>query len=38
MGECGVAAAALFLLFIGIHNVWDTVAYQVFVNIPKAKD
>src|SRR4051812_27454681 len=28
-----VAAATLLLLFIGIHNVWDTVAYQVFVRM-----
>ncbi len=28
----GVAAAALLLLFIGIHNAWDSVAYHVFVN------
>jgi hypothetical protein len=34
----GVAAAVLLLLFIGIHNVWDTVAYHVFVHIRKAKD
>lgn len=27
----GVAAAALLLLFVGIHNAWDAVAYQVFV-------
>ena len=26
-----VAAAALALLFIGIHNAWDTVTYHVFV-------
>jgi len=26
-----VAAAALLLLFIGIHNAWDTVMYHVFV-------
>ncbi len=26
-----VAAAALLLLFIGIHNAWDTVTYHVFV-------
>ena len=26
-----VAAAALVLLFIGIHNAWDTVTYHVFV-------
>ena len=28
----GVGAAALLLLFIGIHNTWDSVAYHVFVN------
>ncbi len=28
----GVGAAALTLLFIGIHNSWDSVAYHVFVN------
>jgi len=27
----GVAAAVLMLLFLAIHNVWDMVAYQVFV-------
>jgi hypothetical protein len=26
----GVGAAALLLLFIGIHNAWDAVAYHVF--------
>ena len=26
-----VAAAALLLLFSGIHNAWDTVTYHVFV-------
>ena len=26
----GVGAAALLLLFIGIHNAWDSVAYHVF--------
>lgn len=26
-----VAAAALLLLFIGIHNTWDAVVYHVFV-------
>ena len=25
--------AALLLLFIGIHNAWDSVAYHVFVNL-----
>jgi hypothetical protein len=28
-----VAAATLLLLFIGIHNAWDAVAYHVFVNM-----
>jgi len=27
----GVAAAALLLLVVGIHNVWDSVTYLVFV-------
>jgi hypothetical protein len=27
----GVAAAALLLLFVGIHNAWDNVTYLVFV-------
>ena len=27
----GVGAAALLLLFIGIHNAWDAVTYHVFV-------
>jgi hypothetical protein len=29
-GMFGVGAAALQLLFIGIHNAWDTVTYHVF--------
>ncbi len=33
----GVAAAALLLLFIGIHNAWDAVTYHVFVNRPQGK-
>jgi hypothetical protein len=28
----GVGAAALLLLFIGIHNAWDAVTYHVLVN------
>ena len=28
-----VAAAALALLLIGIHNAWDAVTYQVFVRL-----
>jgi hypothetical protein len=27
----GVGAAALLLLFSGIHNAWDAVTYHVFV-------
>jgi hypothetical protein len=27
----GVGGAALLLLFVGIHNAWDTVTYHVFV-------
>jgi hypothetical protein len=27
----GIGAAALLLLFIGIHNAWDAVVYHVFV-------
>jgi hypothetical protein len=26
-----VGAAALLLLFVGIHNAWDSIAYHVFV-------
>jgi hypothetical protein len=32
-----VGAAALLLLFIGIHNAWDIVTYQVFVKRPEEK-
>ncbi|MBV8812783.1 MAG: hypothetical protein JO033_29275 [Acidobacteriaceae bacterium] len=28
----GVGAAVLLLLFVGIHNAWDGVAYHVFVH------
>ena len=28
----GVGASSLLLLFIGIHNAWDTVTYNVFTN------
>ena len=34
----GVAAAALLLLFIGIHNAWDAVTYHVFVVKPRRQD
>ena len=30
----GVGASALLLLFIGIHNVWDSVVYILFVRKP----
>jgi hypothetical protein len=33
-----VGAATLVLLFSGIHNAWDTVAWHVWVNLRKAKD
>ncbi|MEJ0026019.1 MAG: hypothetical protein WDN01_08335 [Rhizomicrobium sp.] len=35
----GIGAAALLLLFVGIHNAWDAVAYQVYVlrNQPEEK-
>jgi hypothetical protein len=29
----GVGGSALLLLFIGIHNAWDSVSYHVFVNV-----
>lgn len=31
-GMALVGGAALLLLFIGIHNAWDAVAYHVFAN------
>jgi len=34
----GVGAASLLLLFCGIHNAWDTVAYYVFVQMSSNKD
>ncbi len=33
-----VAAAALLLLFVGIHNAWDAVTYHIFVLTPKLRD
>jgi len=33
-----VGAAALLLLFIGIHNAWDTVTYYVFVRKREQKE
>ena len=34
----GVAGAVLLLLFIGIHNAWDAIAYHVLVRMRNAKD
>jgi hypothetical protein len=34
----GLAGAVLLLLFIGIHNAWDAIAYHVFVNMRKGKE
>jgi hypothetical protein len=34
----GVGGAALLLLFVGIHNAWDAIAYQVLVNMRNSKD
>jgi hypothetical protein len=32
----GIGAAAMLLLFVGIHNAWDAVTYHVFVNRPRS--
>jgi hypothetical protein len=32
-----VGAATLLLLFIGIHNAWDSIVYHVFVRRRDAK-
>jgi hypothetical protein len=32
-----IGAAALLLLFVGIHNAWDNVTYHVLVNSAAAK-
>jgi len=34
----GVAAAALLLLFVGIHNAWDAVTYHLFSVRKKAPE
>lgn len=31
----GVGSASLLLLFVGIHNAWDSTAYHVWVNLRK---
>ena len=33
----GVGFSELLLLFVGIHNAWDTVTYNVFTDIPRVK-
>jgi hypothetical protein len=33
----GVGAAALLLLFVGIHNAWDAVTYHVYYQRNKAR-
>jgi uncharacterized membrane protein len=33
-----VGAVGLLLLFIGIHNTWDTVTYQIFVRKREQQD
>jgi hypothetical protein len=37
-GLFGVGGGTLLLLFIGIHNAWDSVAYLVFVSRQKMGD
>jgi hypothetical protein len=34
----GIGGGTLLLLFIGIHNAWDSVAYLVFVGRQKASN
>jgi hypothetical protein len=34
----GVGAAALLLLFVGIHNAWDAVTYHVYSSSPKREE
>ena len=33
-----VGSAVLLLLFVGIHNAWDTIAYHVFVKKEDTND
>jgi hypothetical protein len=33
-----IGAVCLFLLFIGIHNAWDTVVFIALDRVPKAKE
>jgi hypothetical protein len=34
----GIAGAVLVLLFAGIHNAWDAVAFHVFTGMPSANE
>jgi hypothetical protein len=34
----GVGGAALLLLFVGIHNAWDSIAWHVFVRLREMDD
>jgi F0F1-type ATP synthase assembly protein I len=34
----GIAAATLLLLFIGIHNAWDTVTWLALEQLPKSNE
>ena len=38
LGLFGVGASALLLLFIGIHNAWDTVTYIVTEHLPSINE
>jgi len=38
LGLFGVGASALLLLFIGIHNAWDTVTYIVTEHLPSSNE
>ena len=33
----GIGGASLVLLFVGLHNAWDPIAYQVWVLRPRMK-
>ena len=37
-GLFGIAASALLLLFIGVHNTWDAVVYHVFTQRLRVKE
>jgi len=37
IAQFAVAAAALMLLFIGIHNAWDAISYHVFQTLSASR-